>query len=195
VHIVASLPCYTRANVDRQRGAGVFDKSIGALKMLNELGYGKPGSELRLDLVYNPLGGYLPGSQKDLEADYREHLGGDYGIEFNNLLTVTNVPVKRFHEELRRSGKLEEYFSLLVSSFNPEAAPGIMCRSLLSVSWDGRIYDCDFNQTMEIPVSGKELTVWDIESFGELDAEKIAFAEHCYACTAGGGSSCSGALV
>jgi radical SAM/Cys-rich protein len=195
VHVVASLPCYSKENVEAQRGKGVFDKSLRALRMLNELGYGRAGTGLELDLVYNPVGAYLPPSQAELETDYKEELGRLFGIEFNRLFTITNMPIKRFLHQLERDGKLQEYMNLLVASFNPKAAPGVMCRDLISISWDGRIYDCDFNQMLEIPLGGRRRTVWEIESLDEFSCERIAFGDHCYGCTAGAGSSCGGALT
>lgn len=195
VQIVASLPCYSKENVEAQRGRGVFDKSIRALRLLNELGYGKEGTGLLLDLVYNPVGPFLPPPQSELEADYKKELNELFGIEFNHLLTITNMPIKRFLRQLEREGKFEEYMNLLMSSFNPQAAMGVMCRSLVSVSWDGLIYDCDFDQMLEIPLGGKRRTIWEIESFWDVRSEGIQFANHCYGCTAGAGSSCSGSLV
>ncbi|MDQ2733087.1 MAG: arsenosugar biosynthesis radical SAM protein ArsS [Armatimonadota bacterium] len=195
VWIIASLPCYSQKNVDGQRGSGVFDRSVRALHILNDLGYGQPGSGLRLDLVYNPGGAYLPPPQQSLEADYRQELRDSLGIQFNHLFTITNMPIKRFLHDLERSGRLTEYMELLANSFNPEAAAGIMCRNLVSIGWDGQIYDCDFNQMLEIPAGGRPRTLWDIESLTELNNGRIAFGDHCYGCTAGAGSSCGGALV
>lgn len=195
VQIVASLPCYSKENVEAQRGRGVFDKSIRALRLLNELGYGKEGTGLLLDLVYNPVGPFLPPSQSELEADYKKELKELFEIEFNRLLTITNMPIKRFHDYLGRRGELNQYANLLETHFNQDAADRVMCRNLISVSWDGRIYDCDFNQMLEIPLGGKNRTIWEIESFEDLKSEGIQFANHCYGCTAGNGSSCSGALT
>ena len=198
VHVIASLPCYSKDNVEKQRGRNVFDKSINALKKLNELGYGKPNTGLLLDLVYNPLGAFLPPEQKTLEEKYKAELKELFGINFNNLFTITNMPIKRFLDDLKRSDRLEEYMSLLANSYNSHAALGIMCRNLISVSWDGRLYDCDFNQMLEIPLGAKQSSdsnIWDIQSFSEFEGTSIAFANHCYACTAGAGSSCSGTLV
>lgn len=192
--IIASLPCYSKENVEAQRGRGVFDKSIQALKLLNKLGYGREGTGLVLDLVYNPVGPFLPPPQTGLETEYRRELKELFGVEFNRLYTLTNMPIKRFRNQLDREGRLEEYRRLLVENFNPDAALGVMCRNLVSVGWDGKIYDCDFNQMLEIPLSGKSRTIWEIESFEEL-ASKIAFGDHCYGCTAGAGSSCGGALT
>lgn len=195
VKIVASLPCYSKENVDKQRGNGVFEKSIKALQILNELGYGREGTGLELDLVYNPVGAFLPPSQEKLEADYKKELKELFGIEFNRLYTITNMPIKRFLDFLNRTGQFEEYMTLLANNFNPQAAFGVMCRNLVSVGWDGKIYDCDFNQMLEIPLGGKRQTIWEIQSFDELASAKIAFADHCYGCTAGAGSSCGGTLV
>lgn len=195
IQIVASLPCYSKENVDKQRGNGVFDKSIQALKLLNGLGYGKAGTGLKLDLVFNPQGLSLPPDQAELERDYKDELKTLFGIEFNRLLTITNMPIKRLLRELERSGKLKEYQELLLNSFNPHAALGVMCRSLVSIGWDGQIYDCDFNQMLEIPIGWKNRSIFEIENLSELNSQKIAFGNHCYGCTAGRGSSCGGALV
>jgi len=195
VQVVASLPCYTRENVDRQRGRGVFDKSLRALRLLNELGYGAEDGTLQLDLVFNPGGAGLPGSQEALEADYRDCLLADHGIRFNHLRTITNVPINRFRRDLERSGRLEEYMELLADNFNPCAARAVMCRTLLSVSWDGGLYDCDFNQMLDLPAGDQRRTLWDVESFAALGRAPIALDDHCYACTAGAGSSCGGALA
>lgn len=194
LHVVASLPCYSQDNVDRQRGDGVFDKSIRALQLLNKLGYAKePG--LTLDLVYNPLGASLPAPQQDLEQSYKLKLRTDFSIEFNNLLTITNMPIKRFKRDLDRQGQTESYMNLLVENFNPVAAKEVMCNSLVSVGWDGTIYDCDFNQMLELPLRTKNRTIWSIESLDEMINTPITLADHCYGCTAGAGSSCSGSLT
>lgn len=195
VNITASLPCYSKENVDKQRGNGVFDKSIRALRILNELGYGRDNTGLELDLVYNPVGAFLPPPQEKLEADYKKELKELFGIEFNRLYTITNMPIKRFLDFLNRTGQWEDYMTSLVNHFNPQAALGVMCRNLISIGWDGQIYDCDFNQMLEMPIGGKRRTIWDIESFDALVAGDIAFADHCYGCTAGAGSSCGGALI
>lgn len=195
VKIVASLPCYSKKNVDAQRGGGVFDKSIRALRLLNELGFGKNGSELELDLVYNPLGAFLPPSQEKLELDYKKELRKLFGIEFNHLFAITNMPIKRFLDQLVRENKYEEYMTLLVNNFNVSATENVMCRNLISVGWNGKIYDCDFNQMLEIPVGKKHRTIWDMQSFDELRTNNIAFDDHCYGCTAGVGSSCGGSIV
>jgi len=198
VEIVASLPCYTLENVDQQRGRGTFDASIAALQRLNALGYGKPRSALRLDLVYNPLGPSLPPAQEQLELDYKRELGERFGIEFHHLLTITNMPIRRFAEQLARLGKSVAYQKLLVRQFNPATVEGLMCRSQVSVDWLGQLYDCDFNLMLDLPLpSGeptKRRTIWDLATIDELSGGAIATAPHCHGCTAGAGSSCSGAL-
>jgi radical SAM/Cys-rich protein len=198
VEIVASLPCYQKENVEKQRGRGVFDKSIAALQRLNELGYGLPGSPLHLDLVYNPLGAFLPPPQERLAVQYREELGRLFGIQFHRLLTITNMPIKRFLDFLERRGQYEAYMSLLVNHFNPETVPDLMCRSLLSVGWDGQLYDCDFNQMLELPLGaaskGGWRTIWELSRFDDLVGCEVATGRHCFGCTAGAGSSCSGAI-
>lgn len=195
VSVVASLPCYSKNNVDRQRGLGVFNKSIEGLRRLNALGYGQPGSGLELDLVYNPVGASLPPPQARLEADYRRELAEHFGIVFNRLYTITNMPIKRFLHELLRSGQLDMYMQKLLDAFNPQAAAGVMCRNLLSVGWDGQLYDCDFNQMLDLPAANQQQTIWTLKSLSEFDHGRIAFGRHCYGCTAGAGSSCGGALT
>ena len=195
VAVVASLPCYTKENVEQQRGRGVFGKSIEALKLLNRIGYGRPSSPLELDLVYNPLGAVLPPPQGELEDRYRAELTALFGIEFHQLFTITNMPIKRFADTLACQGKEEEYLSLLVNHFNPGAVSGLMCCDLVSVAWDGTLHDCDFNQMLEIPLGGQPRTIWDLEDLGALEGESIATALHCFGCTAGAGSSCNGALT
>ncbi len=195
VHIVASLPCYSKDNVEKQRGRGVFGKSIDALKLFNRLGYGKSDSSLRLDLVYNPTGPFLPGSQEKLQKDYKFELKELFEIEFNELFTITNMPIKRFLKDLERSGKFEQYMDLLANSFNPMTANSVMCRNLVSVSWDGELFDCDFNQMLELPLGAGRKKLNDLSSFDDLSQKPISFANHCYACTAGAGSSCGGSLV
>ncbi len=195
VQIIASLPCYTKDNVEKQRGNGVFNASIDALHTLNQLGYGKEGTGLKLNLVYNPGGAFLPPSQGSLKVDYQKELKENFDIDFNDLFTITNMPIKRFLHDLQRSEQLTEYMQLLIDNFNPVAAENVMCRSLISVGWDGIIYDCDFNQMLEIAVNWKRRTIWDIHSFEEFDNGNIAFANHCYGCSAGSGSSCGGALT
>jgi radical SAM/Cys-rich protein len=199
VEIVASLPCYTAENVDKQRGRGVFEKSIQALQILNRLGYGLPESPLLLNLVYNPLGASLPPAQDQLEADYKKQLKGHFGIEFHNLYTLSNLPIKRFADFLQASGKYSEYMGLLVNHFNPRTVPNLMCRSLVSVGWDGRLYDCDFNQMLELSMSPAPgtlgLTLWKLGSFSGLSGRRIRTGSHCFGCTAGAGSSCRGTLA
>jgi radical SAM/Cys-rich protein len=194
VKVVASLPCYTADNVDAQRGKHVFERSIAALRHLNALGYGA-GGDLALDLVYNPLGPSLPPDQTQLEATYRVRLRGEFGIEFDHLATITNMPIKRFAHALERDGKHAEYMGLLVNHFNPETMPALMCRSLVSVGWDGALYDCDFNQMLELPLGARPQSIWELDDLGELEAAPIATASHCFGCTAGSGSSCGGALA
>ena len=194
--LVCSLPCYTEANVDKQRGRGVFDGSVRALRRLNELGYGQPGSELRLDLVYNPLGAYLPGPQAELEAEYRAQLASHFGIVFHELRTITNMPIARFAEQLRRDGEYDRYMGLLVNHFNPATVPGLMCRHLVSVGWDGRLSDCDFNQMLDVPLGAPGAgNIRDLDDVRILVDARIATGPHCFGCTAGAGSSCGGALV
>ncbi len=194
VTITASLPCYSPKNVDAQRGKGVFDKCVAALRRLNELGYGSR-PELPLHLVYNPVGPALPPAQVALEAVYKEELRAHLGIEFNRLFTITNMPIKRFLHALEREGKGTEYMDLLVASFNAATLPGLMCRSLVSVAWDGTLHDCDFNQMAEIPLGRPHRrTIWDVEDLAALRGGVIATASHCFGCTAGAGSSCGGAL-
>jgi radical SAM/Cys-rich protein len=197
VELICSLPCYTADNVDRQRGRGVFDRSVEALRTLNALGYGRDGSSLRLDLVYNPVGAFLPPAQPELEARYKRELASLFGIEFHRLLTITNMPIERFAAALRREGQLASYLGLLVNHFNPATVEGLMCRSLLSVAWDGTLYDCDFNQMLTLPIAGGDApaTIWAIASCDELGGLPIATASHCFGCTAGAGSSCGGALA
>ena len=194
VRVVASLPCYTPENVDAQRGKDVFRRSIEALRLLNALGYAQPGSHLGLDLVYNPLGPALPPPQRELEQRYREELREHFGIAFDRLIAITNMPIKRFAHALAREGRDAEYQSLLVNAFNPETVPALMCRDTLSVDWDGRLHDCDFNLMLEIPLGGKARSVWDLEDTDALEDEPVATDSHCFGCTAGAGSSCGGAL-
>ncbi len=191
VEVVASLPCYLGENVEAQRGDGVFEKSIAALRKLNAVGY---GTRLPLSLVYNPRGASLPPPQGELEADYREELRRRYGIGFSRLLAITNQPIGRFAEELRREGRWDDYLELLANSFNPATVQGLMCRGTLSVGWRGEIYDCDFNQMLGWQMrNGKPLFLWDVAP-EDLDGLGIRTGAHCLACTAGCGSSCYGAL-
>ncbi len=195
VEVVASLPCYGPENVDAQRGHGVFATSIAALRRLNHLGY---GTELRLDLVYNPVGAFLPPPQEVLEARYRDELRDRYGIEFHRLLTLTNMPINRFAASLARQGRYAAYMSLLVNHFNPATVAALMCRSLVSVGFDGHLYDCDFNQMLDLPFgAGRGIefrTVWETNSLDGLAGHPITTGGHCFGCTAGAGSSCGGAL-
>jgi radical SAM/Cys-rich protein len=193
VEITASLPCYTESNVDQQRGKGAFEKSIRALRLLNGIGYGNPESGLALNLVYNPLGASLPPPQEKLEADYKSHLQESFGIEFNRLFTITNMPIKRFADMLAREGKQESYIGLLVNHFNRATVDHVMCRDLVSIGWDGKIYDCDFNQMLDLETPGGK-DIWEIDSFAELANSRIATGSHCFGCTAGAGSSCGGSL-
>jgi radical SAM/Cys-rich protein len=191
VEVIASLPCYTAENVTKQRGAGVFERSIAALRKLNGVGY---GTRLPLNLVYNPIGPKLPAPQAELEADYKEALGREFGITFNRLYTITNQPIARFAEDLRRQGQTEAYMSLLANSFNPTTVESLMCRTTLSVGWMGEVYDCDFNQMLGLQMqNGKPLYLWDVTP-ELLEGWAVRTGAHCLACTAGCGSSCSGAL-
>ncbi len=195
VEIVASLPCYLAENTDSQRGNGVFEKSIAALRRLNALGYGRPESELILTLVHNPLGPSLPSPQPTLEAAYHRELADRFGISFNRLYTITNMPISRFLEDLVRAGRHEEYLAKLVAAYNAEAVAGLMCRTTLSVGWDGRLYDCDFNQMLELDLSpGLPRNIRDFDAVA-LSRRPIVTAQHCYGCTAGSGSGCQGAVV
>lgn len=194
VEVVSSLPCYTEENTDSQRGKGVFQDSIQALKMLNEVGYGKTGTGLILNLVYNPTGIGVPGDQASLERDYKRVLMEQFGIEFNNLFTITNLPISRFLEYLIASGNYEGYMQKLVDLYNPVAAENVMCRTTLSISWDGYIYDCDFNQMLDLKVNTdcSHISEFDLSI---LKNREIITNQHCYGCTAGAGSSCAGAIV
>lgn len=193
VHVVSSLPCYLQDNVDKQRGKGVFDRSIEGIRRLNALGYGTGGDRV-LDLVYNPVGAHLPPGQPGLEADYKRRLLDDHGLVFDALLTITNMPIARFLTDLRRQGRDAEYQQLLLESFNPATLEGLMCRHLISVGWDGRLFDCDFNQMLDMPVPGPRRTIHDLADGAGWAGQPIATAAHCFGCTAGAGSSCGGAL-
>jgi radical SAM/Cys-rich protein len=196
VEISASLPCYLEDNVDRQRGNGVFEASIRALRRLNALGYGQPGSGLTLNLVYNPQGPVMPPSQRGLETAYREHLG-KLGIVFNHLHTITNMPIARFGSTLVSKGKFHDYMRLLRESYRPENLDTVMCRSLISVDWQGYVHDCDFNQMLGMPLGAENKSRTHLTDllYKNLQNEPITIADHCYGCTAGQGSSCGGALV
>ena len=197
VEIVASLPCYLEANVDKQRGDRVFQRSLEALRRLNALGYGLPNSPLKLTLVYNPTGYSLPPSQQKLEDDYRRELRSRYAIEFTQLFTITNMPISRFLVDLSESGQYDAYMQKLVEAFNPATIEGLMCRSMLSVDWQGNLFDCDFNQMLELGVINLRSTnILDLTD-GMIDGLKhrtIVTGKHCFGCTAGAGSSCSGSL-
>ena len=194
IRLVCSLPCYTEDNVDAQRGKGVFDKSIAGLKLLNSLGYGID-SDLSLDLVYNPGGAFLPPEQMSLEQDYRKMLMENFEITFSNLLAITNIPINRFAHSLRRDGKLEEYQELLVDNFNVDTIDGLMCRHLYNVDWLGQVYDCDFNQMLDMPMANRKAKfIWDVNPKTSVNSA-IAVDRHCFGCTAGSGSSCSGTLA
>ena len=194
VHVVSSLPFYKRNKTDRQRGSGVFDQSIKALLKLNEVGYGKVHSSLELDLVYNPSGAFLPGDQQSLENDFKIALKEDFDIDFNQLFTITNLPISRFLDYLIVSENYEEYMHTLVDAFNPLAAENVMCTNTLSVSWEGYLYDCDFNQMLELKVDSDHQHIRDF-NLNALEKRKIHLSQHCYGCTAGAGSSCQGSIA
>lgn len=195
VEVVASLPHFRQRNTDAQRGDGVFEQSVEALRRLNAVGYGREGTGLTLDLVTNPVGTFLPGNQAALERDWKVQLRRLYGIEFNRLFTLTNMPISRFLEHLEETGKLEEYLERLADAFNPAAAAGVMCRGTLSVGWDGTLYDCDFNQMLELPVDPRvPRTVFDFDATA-LARREVVLGPHCFGCTAGAGSSCGGATT
>ncbi|KAK9794624.1 hypothetical protein WJX73_000891 [Symbiochloris irregularis] len=201
VRVVASLPCYSTTNVDEQRGSGVFQRSITGLQLLNAVGYGQPGSGLHLDLVYNPNGAFLAPPQDALQDAYKAELESAYGIVFNSLLAMNNMPIKRFADYLLRKGELQEYMQTLVQGFNVESTSSLMCRNTISVGWNGRIYDCDFNQQLDLGLrhlqgsqdAHQGSTVFDIGSLMELQQAPIAVDSHCFGCTAGSGSGCQGA--
>ena len=194
IALICSLPCYSKENLEAQRGKGVFKDSIRALKLLNSLGYGAD-PELSLDLVYNPNGAMLPPPQHDLEATYKERLAEDFDIRFNNLFTITNLPISRFRHYLERTGDYENYLNLLLENFNPDTVDGLMCRHIISVDWLGRVYDCDFNQMLDIHAGWRNARyLWELQP-RELTDDRIAFDSHCLGCTAGAGSSCAGTLV
>ena len=194
VEIIASMPCYTPENVNAQRGEGVFEGSIAALQLLNSLGYGTD-AHLPLHLVYNPVGAFLPPSQAELETDYKRELQKHFGIVFNNLYTLTNLPIGRFAAYLRRSNKLDEYMELLVQAFSAATISGLMCRNTLSVGWRGEVYDCDFNQQLGMQwKDGAPIFLWDIDP-ETIENREIMTGDHCFGCTAGSGSSCGGAIV
>lgn len=204
VEVIASLPCYSRENVDKQRGQGTFDSSVRALIDLNHLGYGKPGTDLTLSLVYNPVGPHLPPDQAKLEQEYKERLWEVFGIVFNKLYCITNMPITRYARYLTALHQYDQYADLLIHSFNPHTVDGLMCRNTLSVGWDGRLYDCDFNQALGMQMkNGRLLTIFDLLSQSDVGAihesplqgYSIATGDHCFGCTAGCGSSCQGVLT
>ncbi len=197
VEVVASLPCYLESNVNAQRGEGVFEASIRALKTLNSLGYGKPGSGLALNLVYNPQGPSLPPAQDTLETDYHRELGERYGVAFNHLYVLTNMPIQRFGSTLISKGQFEEYMALLKNAYQPQNLESVMCRTLLSLDWRGYVYDCDFNQMLDLPLAwrGRPRTHLRDLAGADLAGNPIVVKDHCYGCTAGQGSSCGGALA
>lgn len=196
VRIVASMPCYLKENVDKQRGDGVFEASLTALRLLNGLGYGQAGSGLELDLVFNPQGALLPPPQQALEQDYKNRLAEQYGIHFNHLLTLTNMPIKRFGSTLVSKGKFDAYMALLREAHQDENLSAVMCRSLISIDWQGYVYDCDFNQMLDLPTRLEQKTRLHISELqaDDLTGNPIMVADHCYGCTAGQGSGCGGAL-
>ncbi|GAB4254269.1 MAG: arsenosugar biosynthesis radical SAM protein ArsS [Saprospiraceae bacterium] len=195
VNVVSSLPYFSKVRTDAQRGDGVFEDSIKALQMLNEVGYGKEGTGLELDLVYNPSGAFLPGSQKSLEQQFKQKLADRYGVVFNQLYCITNLPISRFLEYLLDSGNYEAYMQSLVEAFNPATIEGLMCRNTISVSWDGYLYDCDFNQMLDLKVKPENSRHLDNFDMASLRNREIVLNQHCYGCTAGAGSSCGGALA
>ena len=194
IHVVSSMPHWTRGKTDKQRGSGVFDKSIKALQDLNAIGYGLPNSKLKLDLVYNPSGAFLPGDQVSMERDFKNALLEDFGIQFHNLFTITNLPVSRFLDYLIASDNYEDYMYSLVDAYNPSAVENVMCTNTISVSWDGYLYDCDFNQMLKLKVAS---SVKHISEYNEevLNNRTIITSQHCYGCTAGAGSSCQGTVI
>jgi radical SAM/Cys-rich protein len=195
IEVASSLPYFAARRTDAQRGEGVFEKSIKALQMLNAVGYGIEGSGLKLDLVYNPTGSFLPASQSSLEAEFKRKLSEGFDVQFNNLFAITNIPVSRFLEYLIVSDQYEAYMEKLVNAFNPVAAEGVMCRNTISIGWDGYLYDCDFNQMLELKVAGKtpkHISEFDVSA---LNNREIIVNQHCYGCTAGAGSSCGGEVV
>ena len=194
VHVVSSMPHWTRGKTDKQRGDGVFDASIEALQQLNAIGYGMPDSELRLDLVYNPSGAFMPSDQACMEKDFKRALMDDFGIQFHNLFAITNLPISRFLDFLIASDNYEDYMYQLVEAFNPSAVANVMCTNTISVSWDGWLYDCDFNQMLDLKVASK---VQHIKDYNEevLQDRSIIISQHCYGCTAGAGSSCQGTVA
>ena len=194
VIITASLPCYEKENVEKQRGSGVFDKSINAIKILNNLGYGKNETGLELNLVYNPVNPSLPPPQEKLEKDYKNILYEKYNISFNHLYTITNMPINRYADFLKMSGELDKYYELLANNFNQQNLKNLMCKKTLSVDWEGQIYDCDFNQQLKLKSESGPKNLYDLLNYSSPFNYQIAAKNHCFACTAGAGSSCGGSL-
>ena len=194
VIITASLPCYEKENVEKQRGSGVFDKSINAIKILNNLGYGKTDTGLVLNLVYNPINPTLPPPQEKLEDDYKKALYEKYNITFNNLYTITNMPINRYADFLKMTGELEKYFELLANNFNQQNLKNLMCKKTLSIDWEGQIYDCDFNQQLKLKSVSGPKNLYELLDYASSFDYQIAAKNHCFACTAGSGSSCGGSL-
>lgn len=194
IHVVSSMPHWTRGKTDKQRGGGVFDQSIQALQALNAVGYGMPGSTLQLDLVYNPSGAFLPGDQKSMENEFKKALLADFGIHFHQLFAITNLPISRFLDYLIVSDNYEDYMHTLVDAFNPSVIADVMCTNTLSVSWDGYLYDCDFNQMLKLNVNSRVKHIKDYDEEALLNRE-IVVSQHCYGCTAGAGSSCQGVVA
>ena len=194
VIITASLPCYEKGNVEKQRGSGVFDKSINAIKILNNLGYGKTNTELELNLVYNPINPTLPPAQDKLEKDYKKVLFEKYKITFNKLYTITNMPINRYADFLKMTGELEKYFELLAKNFNQQNLKNLMCKKTLSIDWEGQIYDCDFNQQLKLKSESGPKNLYELLNYSSSFNYPIAAKNHCFACTAGAGSSCGGSL-
>ncbi|MBL8023727.1 MAG: arsenosugar biosynthesis radical SAM protein ArsS [Elusimicrobia bacterium] len=192
VDVVSSLPYYQAYFTDKQRGSGVFEKSLRSLRALNERGYGRAGSSLILNLVYNPVGAFLPADQKTLEADFKRELLTHFGVTFNQLFTITNMPIKRYRKFLERTGGYEDYMAKLVAAFNPGAAAGVMCRNLISVGHDGRVYDCDFNQMLDLDARNPDPVTLETLDIKKMVGRQIQFGSHCFGCTAGAGSSCGG---
>ncbi|MBM2841052.1 MAG: putative Fe-S oxidoreductase, partial [Bacteroidetes bacterium] len=193
--VISSLPYFQQHETDAQRGQGVFEKSIESMRRLNALGYGRDGTGLLLNLVYNPVGAYLPPAQPAIEKQFKDELLKRHGLVFNGLYVITNMPINRFKHFLERAEMYEDYMTKLVNAFNPVAAEGVMCRSLISVGYDGTLYDCDFNQMLEWRVNhGTPNTIWEFD-FEKIAGRRIVFGSHCFGCTAGAGSSCGGAVV
>lgn len=195
IEVVSSLPSFTKDRTDRQRGEGVFEDSIKALQMLNGVGYGVAGSGLMLNLVYNPAGAFLPPSQQALEKEYKEELFKNFGISFNNLFAITNMPISRYLDYLLSTGNYDKYMEKLVTAFNPAAVKNVMCRNTISIGWDGYLYDCDFNQMLDLPVSTVQLQHLKDFDLNALNNRDIVLKQHCYGCTAGAGSSCGGTVA